>query len=213
MASSSPSSSSSSIPCMPDGCVMASPISSTMACCSRSSSLTTVSKWTRIKRGTGCANAHGLVDLVDGQAAVDFLHGLAGILHGLESLLVYVGRLYVVNLALQRHYLTLGLLQRVLVLLLAPQGSLGRWTYRQLNFGCLMQTGVAEQADQTTKAAPHSPVLFPLTCFRARASWSLICDSRCFSRLDSISSCSRKPSMAFFGASLRREPDFPANQL
>jgi hypothetical protein len=109
---------------MPDGCVMASPISSTMACCSRSSSLEH-GEQAMAPRGV---NVHGLVDLVDGQAAMDFLHGLAGVLHSLEGLLVYVCRLYVVNLPLQRHYLTLGLLQRVLVLFLAPQGSLGRWT-------------------------------------------------------------------------------------
>jgi hypothetical protein len=110
---------------MADGCVMASPISSTMACCSRSSSLGD-GEWVDRKRDD--ANVHGLVDLVDGQAAVDFLHGLAGVLHGLKRLLVDVGRLDVVNFALERHYLALRLLQGVLVLLLTPQGSFGRWT-------------------------------------------------------------------------------------
>ncbi len=76
------------------------------------------------KRGvgesTGCKgrNVHGLVDLVDGQAAVDLLHGRAGVLHRVQRLLVDVGRLDRGYLALDRHHLRARLVQLVLELLL-----------------------------------------------------------------------------------------------
>jgi len=59
-------------------------------------------------RGTG-GQIHCSIDLFDGQATVDIFHGLAGRLHGFESLLVDVGRLDAVYLAFERHDLALGL--------------------------------------------------------------------------------------------------------
>ena len=53
------------------------------------------------------------------------LHCGAGVLHRVERLLVDVGRLDRVDFALQRHYLALGLLERVIELLLTPQRGLG----------------------------------------------------------------------------------------
>lgn len=72
-------------------------------------------------------HVHGLIHLVDGKLAVDLLHGIAGILHCVERLLVDIRRLDGVDLALQRHYLVLGLLERVLELLLTPKRGLGGW--------------------------------------------------------------------------------------
>lgn len=58
----------------------------------------------------------------------------------------------------------------------------------------------------------HSPVLFVFTFFRAIASCSSICVMRCFSRFCSISSCARRPRMAFLGLSFFFWAAPPPNQ-
>ena len=119
---------------------------------------------------------------------MDVLHGGAGVLHRVERLLVDVCRLDGVYLALESHDLRLCLLERVLELLLPPEGRLCR---------CLRVSPVHVSG----VLARGSPVLFVLTCFLARASCSSIWFCRCFSRLFSISSCPRSWRIAFFGAS------------
>jgi len=54
------------------------------------------------------------------------------------------------------------------------------------------------------------PALFVETYFRASASCSSIWFCMCFSRLFNISSCPRRPKIAFFGASFLAWP--PPNQ-
>lgn len=56
------------------------------------------------------------------------------------------------------------------------------------------------------------PFLFVLTFFRAIASCSSICDCRCLSLFCSMSSCDRRPKMAFFGLSFRFWAVPPPNQ-
>lgn len=68
---------------------------------------------------------HRLIDLVDGQAAVDLLYRVAGVLHGVERLLVDVCRLDAADLALDRHHLRRRLLELVLEGLFAAQGGFG----------------------------------------------------------------------------------------
>jgi hypothetical protein len=68
---------------------------------------------------------HRLVDLVDREAAVDVLDGFAGILHGVERLLVDVGGLDAADLALDGHHLRRGLLELVLEGLFAAEGGFG----------------------------------------------------------------------------------------
>lgn len=124
-ASSSSSNSDSSKPELPIDCVIASPISSPMACCSRSSSLHgLVSHY--IFHGTEpetdlAFNAHCLVHFVDSETAMDLLHCRAGVLHGIKSLLVNICRLDAVNLALECHYLSSGLVKGVLKLFLPSE--------------------------------------------------------------------------------------------
>lgn len=56
------------------------------------------------------------------------------------------------------------------------------------------------------------PFLFVLTYFRAIESCSSICVVKCFSRFCSISSCDRRPRMAFFGLSFFFWAAPPPNQ-
>ena len=63
---------------------------------------------------------HGLVHLVDRQAAVNLLHGLLCVLHSVQSLLVDVRRLDRGDFALDGQHLRLGLLELVFVVLLPP---------------------------------------------------------------------------------------------
>jgi hypothetical protein len=101
---------------------MASLISSPMACCSRRSSLQDYQYRDRLEKNDACQgrNIHDVVHLVDGQASMYLLHSSARILHGIQRLLVDVGRLDRVNLLLQRHDLCACLLERVFKLLLSP---------------------------------------------------------------------------------------------
>jgi hypothetical protein len=68
---------------------------------------------------------HRLVDLVDREAAVDVLDGFAGVLHGVQGLLVDVGGFDAADLALDGHHLRRGLLELVLEGLFAAEGGFG----------------------------------------------------------------------------------------
>ena len=68
---------------------------------------------------------HDVVDLLDAEVAVDVLHGLAGVAHGVERLLVDVGRLDRVDLVLEHGDLVRRLLEGVLVRLLSFQSGSG----------------------------------------------------------------------------------------
>lgn len=68
---------------------------------------------------------HGSVDLVDGQTAVNRLHGLGSVAEGVKGLLVDVCSLYTGDLALEVHDLRRRLFQRRFELLLLSQGILG----------------------------------------------------------------------------------------
>ena len=107
---------------------MASTISSLSAFCSRSFSLqkdNVVSQFPDSqKEGRNGLDVHRLVDLLHREFAVYLLHGLAGLLHRLQRLAVDIRRLDGVYLLLERADLTQGLLQGVLVRLLAFQNRL-----------------------------------------------------------------------------------------
>jgi hypothetical protein len=107
-------------------CVMASPISSPMACCSRSSSLHICQPafHSLLGRRRRRSHIHSLVNLIDGEAAVYIFHCLAGILHGLQRFFVDIGRLYAVDFALQSHNLPLSLFKSMFKLLLTSQCGL-----------------------------------------------------------------------------------------
>lgn len=70
-------------------------------------------------------NAHGLVDFLDGQIAVDILHGLSGRLHGVEGFLVDVGGFDAVYLLLDLADLVVGLLEAAFVDFFPPYGIHG----------------------------------------------------------------------------------------
>lgn len=107
--------------------VMADTISSLRAFCSRRFSLHIVSLFVGGEGNKSWSDIHGLVHLVWRQLAVDLLHGLARTLHGGQRLHVDVCRLYRVDLLLERGDLRQGLLETVLMRLLASQGSLGSY--------------------------------------------------------------------------------------
>lgn len=76
------------------------------------------------KRAQVGKGVHGLIHLVGRELAVYLLHGLAGLLHRQQRLLVDIGRLDRVYLLLQRSDLGLGLLEAVLMRLLTLQRGL-----------------------------------------------------------------------------------------
>ena len=81
-------------------------------------------------------NVHYLIDLFDGQRAVDFFHGFAGIVHGEEGFLVDVRGFDRIDLVLEHGDLGGGLFKGVLVSLFALQccpGSCSIPKYRLAN--------------------------------------------------------------------------------
>lgn len=153
---------------------------------------------------------HGLVDLLDRQSTVNLLHGLAGLLHRLERLLVDVGRFDRVDLLLERRDLSRGLFEGMFVLFLSFQRRSCRYisprsvSVFQVPFRKCLAAGKrfgqhAVSYDETAR----SPFLFELTVLRAIASCSSIWFCRCCSRFCNISRCARKATMASLGAALR----------
>lgn len=100
-------SSSSSSGCWPSGTlVIAWPISSLSTCCSRRTSLDSLSQHRFIVCATPSRHAphvHCLVDLVDAHSTVDLRHRRTGLLHSLQGLVVDVRGLDRVYLLFQLH--------------------------------------------------------------------------------------------------------------
>jgi hypothetical protein len=92
---------------------------------------------------------------------MDLLHGAAGILHGVERLLVDVGRLYVVDFSFQRHDLALGLLESVFKLLFSPKSSFG---------GCFPKVGINIVGAGAIRG--NSRITY-LSCCCSRTSWPI----------------------------------------
>lgn len=144
---------------------------------------------------------HGLVHCLGREFAVNALHGLACLLHGCKGLAVDIGRLDGVDLLLQGPNLCRRLLQTVLMCLLPLEGSLCRYRWRP-----------RQRSVRRSILEADLPFLFVLTYFRAIESCSSICVVRCFSRFCSISSCDRRPRMAFLGLSFFFWAAPPPNQ-
>lgn len=143
---------------------------------------------------------------------MDGLHSLASTFHCRESLSVDVCRFDSIDLLLEGPDLGYRLFQAVLMRLLPSQCGLGGCGRRYVSVArCLQSSGDKQSA---------LPFLFVLTFFRAMASCSSIWDCRCFSRFCSMSSCDRRPRIAFFGLSLRfcaapppNHPQMPADMM
>ena len=76
----------------------------------------------RGRLGKGRGHAHCNVDVFHGHLAVDFFHSFAGVLHGDEGFLVDVCGFDGVDLLFEHGYLAGGLLEGMLMLLLAFEG-------------------------------------------------------------------------------------------
>jgi hypothetical protein len=139
---------------------------------------------------------------------VNLAHGLACCLHGRQGLPVDVGRLDRIYLLLEGGDLTQRGLEGAFGDLFASQGLL-RSCWRQSHVSFL----IGQRVIRKPVRCGIIPVLFVLTFFRAMASCSSIWFCRWRSRFWSMSSCVRRPRMAFLGLSLRfcaAEP--PPNQ-
>lgn len=77
-------------------------------------------------------NVHHVVDLVHREAIVHALHGLAGLVHGIQGFLVNVGGLDRIDMLLELDDLILGLFEVLLVHFLSPEGGLGDCSKCQL---------------------------------------------------------------------------------
>jgi hypothetical protein len=167
-------------------------------------------------------DGHCSIDLVDSQAAMYLFHGAASILHGIQCFLIDVRGFYAIDLLFDLCNLCGGLLQATFVGLFPPQGSFrsyhpglaskinarGRW---DLRYAILAGQATAERG-RLSGGHGSVPILFVVTFFRATASCSAICVSKCLSRFCSMSSCCRSVNMAFLGASFLFCAAAPPNQ-
>jgi hypothetical protein len=148
-------------------------------------------------------------------------HGATGILHGIQCFLIDVRGFYAIDLLFDLCNLCSGLLQATFVGLFPPQGSFrsyhpglasklngrGRWGLQ-----CAVLVGQAAAKGTIIGRSWGVPILFVVTFFRATASCSAICVSKCLSRFCNMSSCCRSVNMAFLGASFLFCAAGPPNQ-
>lgn len=149
-------------------------------------------------------------------------HGTASILHGVQRFLIDVRGFYAIDLLFDLSNLCDGLLQATFVGLFPPQGSFrsyhpglaskinvrGRWGLRY----AVLVGQAATEGRRLLGGHGSVPILFVVTFFRATASCSAICVSKCLSRFCSMSSCCRSVNMAFLGASFLFCAAAPPNQ-
>ena len=132
------------------------------------------------------------------------LHSLTSTLHRCEGLSIDIRRLDRIYLLFQSRDLGSCLFESVFVLLLAFESS---------SRGCC-RYGVSQVTLDMQKISPYSvrredgsqrpeglPFLFVLTFFLAIVSCSSIWFCKCLSLFCSISSCDRRPRIAFLGVS------------